>query len=152
MWGFISPRKWKLFRLPPKCKAADYVEMLEQKFYPEMKDEISRRGLTLQQDNAPIHRALLTQAFLSIKKIPLLKGWPAYSPDLNIIENIWALMQRKVYESYRTEGVPGNADILFERCETAFNEVCSSFVTIIYRSMKRRLREVIRLQGKRTRY
>lgn len=49
-----------------------------------------------QQDNAPAHRSAETQAVLKELGITLLDDWPPYSPDLNIIEVIWAIMEARV--------------------------------------------------------
>ena len=48
---------------------------------------------TFQHDNAPIHTARAVKQWLS--------EWPPYSTDLNIIENVWGLLSRKVYEGGR---------------------------------------------------
>ena len=52
-------------------------------------------GTVLQQDNARPHAARLTQNFLTTHNVPTLP-WPASSPDLNPIEDIWDYMKRKI--------------------------------------------------------
>jgi hypothetical protein len=42
-----------------------------------------------QQDNASIHMSGHSLVWFAEKNIPLL-DWPARSPDLNPIENLWA--------------------------------------------------------------
>lgn len=49
-----------------------------------------------QQDNAPAHRSAETRAVLDELGLDLLQDWPPYSPDLNIIEVIWAIMEDRV--------------------------------------------------------
>ena len=60
------------------------------------------------QDNAPCHKSASTLAFLDRRKVCVLSDWPPQSPDLNVIENLWALLKKKV-----TERNPKNADELW---------------------------------------
>ena len=55
---------------------------------------------TFQHDNAPMHTARAVKQWISSQYVQLLE-WPQYSPDLNIIENVWGLLSRKVYEGGR---------------------------------------------------
>ena len=48
------------------------------------------------QDNARPHVSFETKAVLKELDIDLLDNWPPYSPDLNIIEVIWAIMGKRV--------------------------------------------------------
>ena len=54
------------------------------------------RGQIFQQVEAPCHTWGSTMKFLRGKKIKVLQGWPAQSPDMNIIEHIWGRMKRKL--------------------------------------------------------
>ena len=53
-----------------------------------------------QQDNDPTHKAApqVVQAYNKAhgSSITVLPNWPPSSPDLNPVENVWALVQRKV--------------------------------------------------------
>ena len=52
-----------------------------------------------QQDNAPSHRANYTRQTIAEIGINLLR-WPANSPDLNPIENVWFWMKAWIESHY----------------------------------------------------
>jgi transposase len=105
---------------------------------------------TFQQDNDPTHRAApeIVQAYnkshgTSITVLP----WPPNSPDLNLIENAWAIVQRKV----NAEACP-----TFEAFTAAVIQGLKGLdqltINNLYSSMPNRLSSVVARHGGRTGY
>ncbi len=57
-----------------------------------------------QQDLAPAHTAKGTKSWFNDHGVTVL-DWPANSPDLNPIENLWGIVKRKMRDT-----IPNNAD------------------------------------------
>ncbi len=70
--------------------AERYIKVLEQHMLP------SRQRL-FQQDNAKRHTVAITTAWICSRRVRVL-NWPACSPDLSPIENIWRIIKRKIHQ------------------------------------------------------
>ena len=58
------------------------------------------RAYELLHDGARAHRARATQSWLEEHDVSETKYFPPNSPDLNIIENVWAIMKRNMYDHH----------------------------------------------------
>jgi transposase len=76
--------------------ARKYVKVLEDHLVPFMDNQPLAFRYVFQHDNAPCHRAKETTLFLKENCIDVLHKCPPYSPDLNVIENLWAYIKIKV--------------------------------------------------------
>lgn len=82
-----------------KVNAQMYVELLNDALL-DFAEDIYGESWTFQQDNASIHSAKFTKQFFASKNVPLLE-WPAVSPDLNPVENLWSILSQQVYKNGR---------------------------------------------------
>ncbi len=74
--------------------AERYIQVLEQHMLPSRSRLFQGRPCIFQHDNARLHTASITTSWLR-RRIRVLK-WPACSPDLSPIENIWRIIKRKM--------------------------------------------------------
>ena len=102
----------------------------------------------LMDDNARPHRARIVNNFLDQEGIERME-WPAYSPDLNPIENVWDHMGRQLRES---ENPPGTLPDLERELQRIWAGLGVQFIARYIQSMSRRCRDVIQARGGHTRY
>ena len=98
MAAISSRGKTSLYLYEQNMNTQNYLKVLEEaiKEMKELKD-ISRNVLFLQIDNARYHWSIEALEFYYENNIKII-DWPPYYPDLNPIENIWAIMKRKIVE------------------------------------------------------
>ena len=97
------------------------------------------------QDGAPAHTANLTQAWCS-KNFPRFwkKGeWPGNSPDLNPIENLWAILSDRLDEM----GQICRTEDLISRLKIAWSSIDPKFLNNLVEGMPKRIAQVIESNG-----
>lgn len=104
-----------------------------------------------QQDNDPTHAAakavIRAHNMSSRNQVELLPNWPPHSPDLSVIENVWATVDREVAKK-------GCAT--FEEFEQAvmdsFNNLKKDYLANLFDSIPGRLQMVEQSGGEKTKY
>ena len=96
IWGAMSSAGvGKLCFLKSKVTASVYQNVLEDFMIPSADDLYGDADFIFQQDLAPAHTARSTKTWFDAHAITVL-DWPANSPDLNPIENLWGIIKRKM--------------------------------------------------------
>ncbi len=92
--------------LKSTVNAAIYQDILEHFMLPYADKLYGDADFIFQQDLAPAHTAEGTKSWFNDHGVTML-DWPANSPDLNPIENLWSIVKRKMRDTR-----PNNADEL----------------------------------------
>ncbi len=96
IWGAMSSAGvGPLCFLKTNVTAPVYQEILEHFMLPSADQLFKDADLIFQQDLAPAHTAKSTKSWLNDHGVGVL-DWPANSPDLNPIENLWGIVKRKI--------------------------------------------------------
>ncbi len=121
-----------------------YIDILQRH-----KREINRmlgNNWRFQQDNDPKHTSRVCQTFLN-ENFPEVMDWPSNSPDLNPIENIWAIVKRNV-EMRMPKDLPELEQYMIEEWDRIPNNIIINFIS----SMRRRCEMIIENNGERINY
>ena len=144
MWGCFQGNTLGPLVLCPagKMNAKQYCQLLEDRFLPFWNSLAS--DSIFMEDGAPIHTAQYSKTWRANHGIDSMK-WPAQSPDLNPIENLWqqlkmALEKRKIR--------PKNKEELLEALQEEWKILkAKNHLDKHVKSMPKRVREVIKANG-----
>jgi len=107
-------------------------------------------------DNAPCHKATKVTNYLKKRRVRVMK-WPAQSPDLNSIENLWISFKDAFHEELIKQGIkPSKRLDVMTRCEEILKKVWREqgmvLIKKLIQSMRRRCELVIAAGGGHTKY
>ena len=151
-----SQYKNKKGELAKNITAAEYEDVVAG-MLQEANKVFSAEGVrfwTLQQDNDPTHKNASTRAVAKFNtankhgsQVYLMQGWPPNSPDLNPIENLWAIMQKQLMAAGPTS-FDDFKNLVERRLEGTSKRLLKSLVG----SMPRRMEACIAAKGAKTKY
>ncbi|KMQ81580.1 transposable element tc3 transposase [Lasius niger] len=136
-----------IVEISPHMNAEEYVEILEEvlkpsarQIYPEEQYPI----IKIAQDNSAVHTSRMVQAWFEANPDFEQLPWPAKSPDLNPIENVWA----KMIESW-IAGELRTKEALRNHVHQVWDELTlrPNYTENLVTSMPRRLQLVIQNDG-----
>ena len=145
VWGAFSlQEQLPLVRLEGKQNGEKYAQLIKNSFfYQVMSDEF-----VLVHDNAPCHTAKVSKDKIEELKIDVL-DWPAYSPELNPIENLWSHIVTNIYAGGKTYD---NVDELWEAIQQCWENIPKKIIKSLVKSMRNRMVNLLENGGRTLKY
>lgn len=145
VWGCFSARGiGRLHCIEEPLNAKKYIDILRHALAQSLVDLNYSSDWLFMQDNAPVHTAARVKKYMKRKRIKILP-WPAKSPDLNPIENLWALLKYRLYRRYTTPAE--NNKELWKRVAEVWASITPETCENLVKSMPNRLGAVRRARG-----
>lgn len=149
VWGWISVHgPGVCWRVEGRFNALNYINILENVMLPSTEQIYPNNTFIYQQDNCPVHTAnRVTDWFLNhnVEVLP----FPAFSPDINPIENVWGIIVKNIYKrNFR----PQNSNELWEIIHDCWENLDPNIISTTIQSMPNRLTQIIEKDGYMTKY
>jgi len=145
--GFCYNGKTSLCFVTSRMNSENYIQLLDNVLIDFGANVLSDTYI-FQQDNAPIHKSQKTLNWFNSRSIELI-DWPARSPDLNPIENLWGMLARAVYGNGKQFSSVGD---LRNTIKQEWDNIQECTLHKLILSMEDRIFQVIKHSGGQTKY
>jgi hypothetical protein len=142
VWGcFSSLGVGNLHLIDGIMDRFQYHNILQTQMLPSARKLFGDSEWKFQEDNDPKHTSNVCKHFHVEHKTNRI-DWPAQSPDLNPIENLWSILDERCKDRS-----PNTKNELFACLANEWNNLPISILTNLVDSMPNRVAEVIKRRG-----
>jgi len=121
-----------------------YLDILKKNMLPAARRMMPRGDWTLQHDGDPKHTSKLATNWIE-ENVPRLipkEDWPPNSPDLNIADNVWSILQERVHHHH-----PSTVEELEKKLKLEWKKLDMGIINNMVDSMEKRLLAVRKSKG-----
>ena len=145
VWGMVMPNGLIAIKeIDGTLNSKKYVDLLETYAVWLMNLNLPK-DFNFVQDNCSSHVSKNSMTFLESQHFSTLK-WPALSPDLNIMENVWKMLSDIIYEGEQPKNKDEMRLKLYEAVDT-INAFKRPDIINLYQSFRPRLTKVLKSKG-----
>lgn len=119
----------------------EYIRILKENY-------INQESKKLIQDLDTTHFSQKTRKYMNENNIRSIEDYPPESPDINLVENLWFLIKKKVYSSPRPETIKQ----LIEKIFKEINYIPLNTLKSLYLSIPKRLMLIKDCKGEIIKY
>lgn len=163
VWGcFCNNKLGPLVLVEGTLNSDRYIELLKEYLLPflnnlnekEEEEELipwflfQEENYIFQDDNAPCHASIKTKSWKENNSIEILP-WPAQSPDLNPIENLWNDLETRIR---KRKPMPKNKNDFFIALKEEWYKIDENRLIRLVKSMPNRVNAVLENKGNPTKY
>ena len=150
VWGYLRyDGEMEIFRFEGTMRQKKYIEMIEDKIYKAIappRHETAR--LIFMLDNASYHTAKSVKKWFRENSINPLT-WPAQSPDLSPIENVWGAIKNELWNQ---RAKIKNWKDTWALSKEIVRNLRLTYIHNLYESMPKRIDDVLKSKGNRIAY
>lgn len=145
VWGMILPNGLiAIQELIGTLNSDKYIELMKTFVVPCMKLNC-KVNFNFVQDNCPSHVSAKTMTYLNSESFKVLQ-WPARSPDINIMENVWKMMSDIIYEGPQAK-TKDQLRLNIHNAVYQINSTRNESTLKLYVSYRQRLTKLLILKG-----
>ena len=146
VWGCIScDGTSPIVTVTGRMNAKDYIDLLSSTLLPYMQS--MGPEYIFMDDNAPCQWARSVKTWMASHNLNYMELWPPQSPDLNPIEHVWNILEKKLVEKK-----PKNLKELEENIKEEWLKIPTIEIQNLISSMLSRVAAVITAKGSHTKY
>ena len=148
-WGYITHEGVGTFvPVDGTINSEKYIQILDDNLWPVAAKHFLHNPWIFQDDNATPHRSRITTQWKQDNNLPVMT-WPAQSPDINIIENLWRYL--KIRLQRRAHLIRSKKDLI-NTATSIWTSMTPTFIKSLNSSIPKRIRNVLRVNGAITNY